>query len=126
MDIGIGGDGGTHIDSDGRRIDQFDMRYAWGRDAAHMGRERPVFGQGGERRDQTFKNQRGFPGTGNAGHNREPPFRDLCFQGPDRVKGGGGQSNRPLGEDLLPGSGRSREAGRFREKRPDYRSGIPD
>ena len=83
MDVGIGRDGGAHIDADRCGVDQFDLSDTRCVYRPDMFRQVFSMDKGRECRHKAFQNQRGFAGAGNAGHDGQFAFWNIDFSGFD-------------------------------------------
>ena len=90
MDIGIGGYSRTHVNADGRGVDQLNMPDIAGIHLADMVRHRRLVNGGVKGRHKTFQDQCCFAGAGNPGHCGQPTFGKAYVKGPDRMDGIGG------------------------------------
>ena len=118
--VGIGGYRGTHIDADGRRVDELHLRDAVCFHSLHMPRQGRAVHFGLQRRDEAFQNEGGLAAAGHTRDDGEPPLGQVQFQRLHGVDGVRGKVDAPQREQLIfRRAGPRMDARPAREKRPD-------
>ena len=85
MHVHISCNRGANIDSDGRCVDQLDLRNAFRGDGFHILRQCFAVCHGLQRRNQTFEHHGRLPRAGHAGDGGQPSSRNFDGQRLDRV-----------------------------------------
>ena len=120
VDARVGRHGRAHIDADGRRVDELDVRDALGANLPDMCREGAAVYLCFQRRYEAFQHHRRFAGAGHARYHGEPPLGNVQLQRLDRVDAAGGEMDPSLCEHLpRPGTPAQLCLSFSGEERPD-------
>ena len=127
MDVCVGGDGRSHVDPDGRRVDQLHAADPLCLDVADVVGHGCAFREGFQGRHEALQDERRLSRPRDARHDRQAPLGNVKRQGLHRMDRPGFEMNAPQVEEVFGIRALRSEKGMLRKIGSDLRSGIlPD